>query len=274
MRKGVALIGSFWFGAAMGAAALGLLSLMVNSVSWFLPEQPQNLLYHYQTLITGVLAVVAAFFAVRETRRQIEQQNDQEEDRRRRKSLAARAALPGALSDLCGYAQACAIRLVEIRDYRSKADLLYSKEKDPPVVTVPESMLIFPHVPPDVIPILRDCVESADDPLAAEILALTAKLQIQSTRVQDVKSIAMKFHDDSCELLVINIDYYILDAVEIFARAGNFFAFARGERYQEFTPSLQQMTTALMVAKIHDTEYPNLWKMIDRRYPSRPPVES
>ncbi len=80
MRKWLTSLGSFWFGAVMGAATLTLFALMEGALSWFLPGPPENLLYQYQTLLTGILAVVAAFFSVRETRRQIREQSEQERE--------------------------------------------------------------------------------------------------------------------------------------------------------------------------------------------------
>jgi hypothetical protein len=73
-----------------------------------------NSLDKWQTLIGGLLALIAAIWTVREIRRQIALQerqirNDETRfvDMQRRKSLGARVQLPDALSAICGYTTEC-----------------------------------------------------------------------------------------------------------------------------------------------------------------------
>ncbi len=276
MRKGFALLSSFWFGAAMGAAAVVLAFLAAKSIPGTVSPIPDNLLYHYQTLIGGAGALIAAIVTVWVIWKQIEQQYELEEGRRLRQSAAARTALPDALDDLCKYAQGCARQLAKIRDYRSVEDMMYPTMKaDESFVRVPPGMLReFPQAPPSVISVLSRCVESADESAAREISLLGATLQIQEARLQAVAENGEEGSDGNRLILFHSIDNLILDAVDLHARASNLFGFGRsGYNRTDFAPTQRNMSTALFLCDIDDDEYPNIWDAVRRNYPEgKPPA--
>lgn len=274
MRRGLALLGSFWFGAVMGAAAVLLASLLMGSLNWFLPAAPHNLLYHYQTFITGVLAVIAAFVAVRVTRRQIEQQYELAEDNRIRHNAAARIALPLALDELCVYAQDCTRVLKGLHRYKSQADTLYGNDDNPSVTVPTERLNGFPKIPPTLMTILSNCVETSDAEVSSKIWELSSHLQMQNGRVRVLFARARGKSSGVAVLAKHELETYILDAVDIYARSISLFKFARGksQRYPIFV-SQRDMVSALMACRIYDQHFPDLWKKAEKKYPPPDPRE-
>lgn len=274
MRKGLALLTSFWFGAAMGAAALVLFGLMVGALTWFLPGQPQNLLYHYQTLLTGILAVVAAFFAIRETRRQIAQQYELEEDRRRRRNDAARTALPLALDELCVYADECARMLYGLLRHRSRAETMYGSDEEPAVTVPTERLDAFPTIPTSLVSILSNCVETSEPNVAKAISELSSALQIQNGRVRSMIARKRPSASGTAVLMKRDLEVFIMNASDVYARSLRIFKFARGN-YQNESLSVcrEDMKSALISFSIYEERCPWIWERIGKTYPPRDPAE-
>lgn len=100
------------------------------------PPGPQGWIYDFQTLITGLLALAAAFIAAWIARGQLRAQREQIKDAREQAARdragrlrAARASLPAVLSAICDYSERTARALnaawpVEARLYPEDANPL------------------------------------------------------------------------------------------------------------------------------------------------------
>lgn len=114
----------------------------------------------WQTLVSGILALVAGVGAVWVVLKQTREQRDQHADLLKRKRLAARAQMPEALSDLVGFARGC-VQYVDGR--RAEA----------------------PSKPVDAIEKLRDAIEFVDTKPAEAIFELVSFYQVHNSRLFD-----------------------------------------------------------------------------------------
>jgi ABC-type nickel/cobalt efflux system permease component RcnA len=76
---------------------------------------------HWQTLVTGIIALVGAWWTVRGIRSQIKQTIEFERDQHEREERAARSVLPMALSEIAQYAIDC-IKLLKPYVFRDSSD--------------------------------------------------------------------------------------------------------------------------------------------------------
>jgi hypothetical protein len=166
--------------------------------------------HEWDTMIVGVTAVVAAFFAIRETKRQIAQVDEHRRDDLERENYAARAVLPVALSRLSNYAKACVVQLLAAIDL--------------PPADLPTHEFSFPEIPNDIIPVIRDCVRFADGGKRRELADLLRKLQIQHARLAEFSD-----HDPGHLRLRINVIEYCVDSIGLFGRASALFDYGRRE---------------------------------------------
>lgn len=125
---------------------------------------PDNFVYHYQSLIAGLLALVAggapAFFLWLQSRRL---------NRRRLNSALSR--LPLALSDLHGYADSCLLELSRLMARTGEFDDI-------------RNPIRIPHIPEDALNTLTEMIELSADSDAQFFQALLRRLQIQNSRIQ------------------------------------------------------------------------------------------
>ncbi|RVK81371.1 hypothetical protein CN157_04970 [Sinorhizobium meliloti] len=199
----------------------------------------------YQTLIAGLAALLAARWSVRAillqikkddraVRAQMLQVERIEKERKEAKHTAARATLPLSLSALSNYAQTCGLLLHGL--LRSCQDEIL-----PASVKVPE----FPTLPDGAIATIKELVEFSDPALVRTLSQLTAKLQVQSSRLRGLKR-------DLGVREIVNqqsLEAYALDAVEIYARCSELFAYGRFEN-EEPPPELTVRTIANAVHSI------------------------
>jgi hypothetical protein len=67
------------------------------------------------------------------------------------------------------------------------------------------------------------------------------------------------------QFTVSTLDMFIIDAIEIYARASTLFHYAREPLDQ---PSLGDMQTALRVCRVFEERCPTVWTIVTRRYGS------
>ena len=97
----------------------GLLGFALACMLIFLPfVRETDFVYRWQTLIAGIISIVAAAVALWAVRQQIRHAQQMEDKRRERQAYAARKMLPHALASLSQYAASCltALRDVEPAD--------------------------------------------------------------------------------------------------------------------------------------------------------------
>jgi hypothetical protein len=174
----------------------------------------------WETLLTGVCALVAAWLTVIHLNRQIRQTEDLAERSRQQRAKAARAMLPLALSQLTEYSRSCITALYALRHYFQTDGSPVRSSGDLPGLTLPP-------IPDDVLLLLKECVAVMDDDPAETIVELISRLQIQRTRLVDYIS-RLQATAGIRGITSGHIDQGIRDAAEIYARASSLFPFARG----------------------------------------------
>ncbi|PZP09969.1 MAG: hypothetical protein DI607_12030 [Sphingomonas hengshuiensis] len=132
-------------------------------------------LYDWQTLVSAVLALVAAGWTVRYLKRQIAGENVRHQELVQRdqklwdrRSMRTKAYLPIALSDVCDYCEEAFIYLRHIRDSESGI-------QGNPVV---------PSRPAEALEQIRECIEYAEDRAARRLEDILREFQIARSRLE------------------------------------------------------------------------------------------
>jgi hypothetical protein len=229
------------FGFVIGGVAAGVL------LEFVLPFNSKAFVgndgrVQWETLLTGLGAVGAAFFTIASLRQQIHQTQQLATDQRRRRARAARATLPLALSQLAEYAISCIRELYDLRPYfqddgsvdRSRAEQGFSA-------------WTLPHLPENVLSSLKECIQFIDDDPAEAIVQLIRNLQIQRSRLSQFIS-RFQLNDGVHPLLRMNIDQAMWDAAEVHARTSTLFPFSRGYPAGSFSVTRNRVREALSLA--------------------------
>jgi hypothetical protein len=207
-------------------------------------------LNRYQTLITGLIALVAAIMTVGMVRKQMAQVERHEEQRRRREENAVRAVIPLAVSGISDYARECIARLSQIRGEEGK-------RVDPTGLTVPE-------INNDLIVSLRDGIRYADRQTATQIHEMLAWLQVQNSRL---RGIASSGSDGISIIVPHNIERAILDAATLEVLASRLFQYGRGNISFHALVRPEDLRVSLFLAGVY--ELPRaLERMLDIDQPS------
>lgn len=232
------------FGFVMGMVSAGTLATVLPfSRTLFLGNDGR---LQWETLVTGLFALVAAFITALYLRKQIHQTQTLADDRRRRRERAALATLPLALSELSEYAIACINELYAVRPYFEKGADIDISEKQQKLAA-----WTLPMLSENILPSLKECIEFADGSPAQAMIALIRHLQIQRTRLRDYISRA-RGDNPSRILLLANIESGMYNAAEIYARASTLFPFARGYPTTAFTVTSKRVHEALSLAGCFD----------------------
>ncbi len=186
---------------------------------------------HWQTMITGILALVAAGLAayiakgqleigreqVSAARDQIRAQLEDEKDRRRRSLRAARAALPGVLTAICDHAAAAAQTLNKL--WPSEA-LAYPEDYGGDFERAVK--IIVPTFPESLKPPLQEILVHIDDNLIHERIASI----FREAQVLDARTSRLATGD---RVTLQWLASMILQTVALHVRASSLFEYARGE---------------------------------------------
>lgn len=221
-----------------------------------------RLVSEFQTLLAGVIALVAALLTVRTMKQQIRQSDDHAADIRRRKSKAARAAMPGALSALCDYAEASAYVAVRLRRAVDGNEIGRMASEEMHSISAPA-------IPQDAITILRECIEFSDDEPAESITKLIRTLQVQHARLQGFAADCRGENSGSVIVITtpLNADNNVFDAAKLYASTESLFNYARAET--DLAPSRlcqNDVLRALVIFHIHERDFPSVYEMISRRF--------
>lgn len=212
--------GAFWFGAGvlLGSAgaifACAFLVLLSGAKGYC---DGESLLYRFQSLIAGIMALLGAGLTVHYIGKQIRQVDRLEEDRRGRRNLADRAMLPGALSQLCGYADRSVAFLrsipVTIKEGHYEVGL--------PAKPVP-------IIPSEVLIVFRSFIETGDGDASMSLARIMRHLQVLDARL---RGLAQDEFPDNVSNVTAQpyLLAVIVDALELLTRCNNAFGFARFE---------------------------------------------
>jgi hypothetical protein len=210
-----------------------------------------------KVLVTGIGAVVAAFFTVRRLQEQISQTQILADDQRRRRARAARATLPLALSQLAQYATFCIRGLYDLQPYfraHSANDLAERARKC--------AAWELPTLSDNVLNSLQECIEVIDDDPAEAIIQLIGHLQLQRSRLEEYISRA-RLNDPTHLVSLSNIEHAMYDAAEIHARTSTLFPFSRGYPSGSFAITRERVYEALSLSGCFD-DYDDISALADK----------
>jgi hypothetical protein len=203
----------------------------------------------YQTLITGILALIAATATIYVMNTQVQQVDDAQKENRERHNFAARAVMPPALDSLCGYTSASIEFLLHARDA-------------PPGPALPGSSPVqVPAISESSIKVLRECIESAEIPDRQRIADLISAIQIQNARIRDVYTTG-----GARRATLTNIDHYIFNSIVIQAQINVLFPYARRETTSVPIVTREAVIQAAKFFVIDQDTNPNVQALIDRHY--------
>lgn len=179
-----------WLGRAV------IIALFLNCVIliiWGVNDinlQPTNA---WQPWVTGLGVIAAVFLSVWQQHKIDERETKQ----RKRKSVASRAAMPAALAEICQYADECAEKVIELYPHNAE-------------VSVVAGRFPVPKFPTELIKVLQDCIEHAEEEDAARIAECIRKLQIQHSRLSKLLSKSTIKH-----AIKHSFDSIIIDTIEL-----------------------------------------------------------
>lgn len=203
----------------------------------------------WQTLLAGLLALIAAAVTAYLLNKQIQQTETHERERWRRSKEAAPAMLPLTLASLGEYVRLCAVslkqRLAHVRAELAGEDVSAFVLTD------------FPDVPVSVSAALHGMILASEADDARAYVTLLNKLQVFSSRIQnaDGRRSAVTM------VLPTNIESNILDAAELRVLCDALFPYARGQTDTPHSPSidLSKITNALFNLGFQDTDDTSLF---------------
>jgi hypothetical protein len=244
---------TFFFAFELGRAkCLPLLSSKCLGQGWQIFGDIILLMWveRWQTLITGLLAIVAAFIGGWFINRQVAEAKTQEGERLRRRHFSARAMAPLALSTLTEYTLGVAEALGNIHGQAVGGGI-------PHTAVIPT----FPSLPTDVLSSFRDMVETSNEGVAGAFADILSDVQIQRARIRSLVSDIPRH-----TVLSLNIEQYLIDAASIHAQASALFSYARREvdgapdaiTWNAVRSSLRQMG-------IWEEDYDSLFELISSR---------
>lgn len=208
------------FGFLLGVAFLGLAALLP------LLDHYDDLLNNYQTLLGSILALAGALLTVWIISAQIKQSQEADNKRRRDSHRAARAFLPFALSQIIEYAQVSVENIIDLLPDNDEEDGAIKKSMTPTNA---------PKLPTEALPILKECIESAEPEPARRMAEIVETLQVHNARYHgliDKLSGKPIFGNIVSDADVYDVRRRITESIELYALAGQIFDYARNRTNQ------------------------------------------
>lgn len=212
-------------------------------------------LYNWQTLITGVMALVGAWITIRAVRRQ---SNDDAERKRR----ASRAMLPATLDAVHLYA------LATIQWLRStKEKVIYLEQGK--YANQPLSTGTSPRLDGETSKALQACVENFHLPEARFAAGLLSRAQVLQS---NVSSLSDYFENHSGYQvkrvgLLREVNQQIANAVELVALVARAFPFARNEQETvDGSVDLYAIRNAFKLCFLNEVQEVEAWNLATNRF--------
>ena len=208
----------------MGRAEGALVAMLAAIVATALVEAqpaagpPTNLFYHYQTSIAGLLAIAGAVIGAVYINKQIKSAERQELNRLASRREAARAVLPLTLSSITEYASDAGRAMLNLMGQCNGEAL-------PAAVVMPT----WPILPTDAITELKELAENSRLAETIFVSRLLSAIQIQNSRIRGLQR---ELAGERRSTVKSNLESYLLDAAESYARATALFDYARREADQ------------------------------------------
>lgn len=204
---------------------------------------------HWQTLLAGAGAIIAAAVSIYFLRKQIGLTETQEGRRRARRLAASRARLKLSVSDTIHYANSAVLILKQCLDGIGAQHGLPAALANLAKPTFPEqSILAFEAV-----------IEATDDDdFAAIIDDMISEMQVLNSRLGALTR-------DANSLVAANIEAYIMNACKVHAYASSIFPYARREtQAPPHALDWALVISALNLNDMYDHDYPNLHAFFGR----------
>ncbi|MDP3746639.1 MAG: hypothetical protein Q8Q88_06270 [Phenylobacterium sp.] len=216
----------------------------------------------WQTLIAGLLAIVAALIGTGFVYHQTRQARIFERDRLHRRHAAARSTLPLVLSNIMEYARAVG------RDLRN----LYLAAPGDHVQR--EALIAWqvPAIPQDETAALAVAIEAASNDVADVIADLLGHLQVQAGRLRGLQADVVAGTAGRRNILKSEIEEYIQDIADVHARCELLLDYARREaKTVQPTPIAKDKLRALFLMGFHEGAFEDLKATIAKRGPGDVP---
>lgn len=208
-----------------------------------------NWLDHWQTMLTGAGAIVAAVVSIHYAKKQISETAIQENARRARRFTASRARLPLLLSDTIQYSFEAMELLKKYLDTNSGPDIAYKALSNVPRPVLPDSAIIA----------FEAIIENADDDKFVNVIAdMISQMQVLNSRMRSLPS-------ERRALGPQGLQSYLMNSAKIYGYAASMYAFARRETDQP--PHFLDWDVAisgLNLRNIGPDEYPDLHAFMGR----------
>lgn len=196
--------------SALAVSLVGAIALVACTTSIF---KDDGWLYKFQTLVAGVIAIVAAFIGGHFINKQINSSFEIERERRSRKFRSIRSTIPITLNEICDYNHA-------VNEFLLNSYFQVKDNRLPPDANIME----IPKFPYSIIKALQEIIEFGDDTISSHIFQIIRKAQIQDARLSKFKKIG----DDYSEMILgYNILVYMVENAKMYAIAVSMFDYAR-----------------------------------------------
>lgn len=217
----------------------------------------QKFLEDWQTLLAGIIAIGAALIGGYYVQAQSALSERHEQDRIRRQFEAERALLPLTLSKMSAYARSSARALREIYPTGEVVALKQGQSVPP-----------FPDPPTEEVKHLASVIRASQDARVRETIAeLLSRLQVQSARMLDLRD--MNEWSEHRSITKSELDEYLLNAADIYARCAALFDYARRESNDAPSdPTYQNNLSALNQLSLRREAYPRVHERLNRHQPA------
>ncbi|MFC3080122.1 hypothetical protein ACFODL_18625 [Phenylobacterium terrae] len=203
----------------------------------------------WQTLVGGVLAIVAAVVGGSFVYNQTAVARRQEKERVTRHHAAARAVLPLALSGMVEYVEQATVELEALR--ATAAGHRVRGGTVPPFAA--------PKLDAEIIGALRDVIEGASKEIGERVAQVIRDFQVLDANLRTIPKRVTPFHTS---LTTFDLDSYQLRTAEVFARCNDLFAYARGEEDgpPAAYPTVNSLTSALTLLGLNEITHKTLFE--------------
>lgn len=204
----------------------------------------------WQTLITGIIALIVGFGSILMINRQIMQASQVEQDRIERELYAARIGLPVALNTLHDYVERCASRLQAFQPHLRGTRLEY------PDGWVPPDLPDIPHVALETI---QTCIAAENGENRDALAYPLRNIQSVSARIKRLREDALFGRSDFSTGRFLNV--ILVDLCEYKVRIDKTFDYARHPNQEisiDTEVTLDNLQTAAERLGISKEEFPGL----------------
>ncbi len=225
----------------------GLLLGTIGGYVLFLLMHPKDdqkwidLVNSWQTLISAILALIAAWWTVKTIEKQISDERERHNEIRTRKALSMRAQMPDALDQIIDYTRRC---------------FIYLHDQN---ANIPESC-------PEAIQVFKNSIEFIDSETATSVYEMVSFYQVYNARLNGYNTRERPISEHTERMLdTFRLSYY---ALRIFDYARN-----EAQNVPNHRPTRSDMLAALKAVvgneryHMNSGKYEGIVRMVERRYP-------